>query len=217
MTALATPERAEAHLELVPALDDPDATRARSRRGRGRPGRRGARGARGRSPVAGPAEALRTLDRRRAPPDSPRGAGARAAEGRRRRGGEAKADRVEPQARHVDHPQLHEGRRAAPRSDPGGQPRPHPRRREVRLQDGLQAFDVRDLVDPPVGYARARRSGPNDPPAGPRRRAGAPPSAHATSTCAEVQPRADASGACERVGIWKRSGLRTCWISSRCR
>ena len=85
-----------------------------------------------------------------------------------------KPDRVEPAPRHVDHAQLHQGRRAAPRPDPGGQPRPDPRGREVRLQAGLQAFDVRDLVDPPGGHPRARRPGPHDPAARPRRRAGAP-------------------------------------------
>ena len=150
--------------------------RARRRRRRGgRGGRRGRARRRGRrrTPTrctrcprrrhAGSAQALRALDRRRPAPDARRGARARPAQGRGRRGGEARADRGEPPPRDVDHAQLHEGRRPAPRPDPGGQPRPDPRGREVRLPDGLQAFDVRDLVDPPVGHPRARRPGPHDP------------------------------------------------------
>ena len=103
-----------------------------------------------------------------------RGARARPPQGRGRRGGQAPADRVEPPARDVDHPQLHAGRGAAARPHPGGQPRPHPRGREVRLHARLQAFDLRDLVDPPGDLPRAGRAGPDDPPAGARRRSGAP-------------------------------------------
>ena len=101
----------------------------------------------GRGGHAGSAEALRPPDRRRPAPDAGRGARARPAQGRGRRGGEAPADRVQPAPRDVDHAQLHEGRRAAARPDPGGQPRADPRRREVRLQARLQALDLRDLVD----------------------------------------------------------------------
>jgi len=43
------------------------------------------------------------------------------------------------------------------------------RGREVRLQDGLQAFDVRDVVDPPVSDACSRRPGSHDPAPRPRR------------------------------------------------
>ena len=57
-----------------------------------------------------------------------------------------------------------------PRPDPGGHDRARPRRREVRLPQGLQVLDVRDVVDPPGGRARARRQGPDDPHARPRRR-----------------------------------------------
>ncbi len=44
------------------------------------------------------------------------------------------------------------------------------RRREVRLSQGLQVLDVRDLVDPPGDRARARRQGAHDPHPGARRR-----------------------------------------------
>ena len=66
------------------------------------------------------------------------GARARPPQGRGRRGREAPADRVEPPPRDVDHAQLHEGRRAAPGPDPGGQPRPDPRGGEVRLPMGYK-------------------------------------------------------------------------------
>ena len=127
-----------------------------------------------------------------------RGARAGPPQGRGRRGRQAPADRGEPPPRHVDHAELHEGRRAAPRPDPGGQPRPDPRGREVRLPHGLQALDLRDLVDPPGRHPRARRPGPDDPPAGARRRAGAPPDALAPRPRAEAQPRPDGRRARQR-------------------
>ena len=59
---------------------------------------------------------------------------------------------------------------------------------------GLQALDLRDLVDPPGGHPRARRPGPHDPPARPRRRAGAPRAARAPAAGAEAEPRPDGRG-----------------------
>ena len=133
---------------------------------------------------------------------------ARPAQGPRRRAREAPPDRVQPSPRDVDHAQLHEGRRAASRPDPGRQPRPDPRGREVRLQDGLQALDLRDLVDPPGRHARARRPGPDDPASRPRRRAGAPGAALAprssrrssTATRRSTRSPTDAGFTPERVG-----------------
>jgi RNA polymerase primary sigma factor len=43
---------------------------------------------------------------------------------------------------------LHRARHAVPGPDPGREPRSDPRRREVRLHQGLQVLDVRDVVDP---------------------------------------------------------------------
>ena len=57
-----------------------------------------------------------------------------------------------------------------PRPDPGGDDRPRPRRGEVRLAQGLQVLDLRDLVDPPGGRPRDRGQGADDPDAGARRR-----------------------------------------------
>src|SRR5207248_808693 len=81
--------------------------------------------------------------------------------------------------------------------DPGGQPRPDPRGREVRLPDGLQALDVRDLVDPPGRDPRARRPGPDDPASRSRGRAGAAADARAPHADAEAEPRSDAPRARE--------------------
>ena len=50
-------------------------------------------------------------------------------------------------------------RHAVPGPDPGGQRRPHARRREVRLAPRLQVLDVRDVVDPPGDHPRHRRPG----------------------------------------------------------
>ena len=60
----------------------------------------------------------------------------------------------QPPARDVDHAQLHEGRRAAPRPDPGGQHGADPRGREVRLQ--ARASSSRRT--PPGGSARRSRA-----------------------------------------------------------
>ena len=50
-----------------------------------------------------------------------------------------------------------------PRPHPGGEPRAHPGRREVRLPQGLQVLDLRHLVDPPGRDAGDRRQGPHHP------------------------------------------------------
>jgi len=60
------------------------------------------------------------------------------------------------------------------------------------IQEGnlglIRAVDVRDLVDPPVRDACSCRPGSHDPPPRPRRRASAPPASHASPARAEVQP-----------------------------
>jgi hypothetical protein len=55
-------------------------------------------------------------------------------------------------------------RAAPPRPDPGGQPRPDARRREVRLAQGLQVLDLRHVVDPPGHHPRHRQHRPHHPP-----------------------------------------------------
>ncbi|CAA9493336.1 MAG: RNA polymerase sigma factor RpoD, partial [uncultured Solirubrobacteraceae bacterium] len=57
-----------------------------------------------------------------------------------------------------------------PRPDPGGDARPRARGREVRLPQGLQVLDLRDVVDPPGDRPRAGRQGAHHPHPGPRGR-----------------------------------------------
>src|SRR5205823_3954687 len=78
--------------------------------------------------------------------------------------------------------------------DPGGQPRPNPGRREIRLQARLQAFDLRDLVDSPGDHPCAGRPGPDDPAARARRRAGAQGHARPPRARPEAEPRGAAAG-----------------------
>ena len=169
--------------------------------------------ARTREPLSGstrrPAQAVR-------PPAQPPaahpagGARARAPQGPRRRGREAAADRVEPAARDVDHAQLHEGGGAAARPDPGGKPRPDPRRRALRLPDGLPPLDVRDLVDQAGDHARARRPGPHDPAAGARRRPGAARVPGAAAARAEAQPRSRRPRRSRPRAASRRPASRSC-------
>ena len=55
------------------------------------------------------------------------------------------------------------------RPDPGGHHRADPRRREVRLAQGLQVLDLRDVVDQAGRAARRRQQGAHDPHPGARR------------------------------------------------
>ena len=63
----------------------------------------------------------------------------------------------------VDREGVPRPRPLVPRPHPGGLARAHPRGREVRLPQGLQVLDVRDVVDPPGRHPRDRRQGAHDP------------------------------------------------------
>ena len=150
----------------------PGARRAADRgrlggRGRGRAGRRGGRGAGGLDRLA-PA----LPQGRRPGRPAHRRAGGRAGEAHRARRPprEAGDGRGQPPPRRLDREALPQPGAAVPRSDPGGDDRARARRGEVRLPQGLQVLDVRDVVDPPGGRACARRQGPDDPDARARRR-----------------------------------------------
>ena len=121
------------------------------------------------------------------------GAGGRAREAHRARrpSREAGDDRGEPAPRRLDREALPQPGPALPRSDPGGHDRPRPRRREVRLPQGLQVLDVRDVVDPPGGRARARRQGADDSHARPRRREAQQDRAFGAQASRRARPRAD--------------------------
>ena len=86
--------------------------------------------------------------------DRPGGGRAREADRARRSRREAEDGRVEPPARGPDREDLPQPGAAVPRPDPGGDAGPRPRGGEVRLPQGLQVLDLRDVVDPP-GVARA--------------------------------------------------------------
>ena len=116
-------------------------------------------------------------------------------QGSRRRGRQAPPDRVQPAPRDLDRQGVRALRAAAARPDPGRQPRPHPCSREVRLHEGLQALDLRHLVDPPVHVARNRRPGPHDPPARARRGHGQAPASHQSRAHAGARPRRHRRGA----------------------
>ena len=78
--------------------------------------------------------------------------------------------RGQPAPRRLDREELPQPGPAVPRPDPGGNDRARARGGEVRLPQGLQVLDLRDVVDPPGRRARARRQGAHDPHAGARRR-----------------------------------------------
>ena len=117
---------AEPRLELLPALD----AVANDGEGGGESLRRRSRPRRTHQALRAPDRGGRLLTAVEAR--------ARTAQGCRRRGSQAKADRVEsPLVMSIT--RSYEGERAVSRPDPGGQPRPHPCDREVRLPARLQA------------------------------------------------------------------------------
>ena len=158
----------------------------------------------------GRAPALHAGDRPLSAPDQ--GAGDRAEPAGRARGprGEGADDQLEPAARRLDREALPGPRPHAPRPDPGGHHRPDPRRREVRLAQGLQVLDLRDLVDPPGRAARRRQQVARDPRARAHRRA------RAAHLACRARPRAAARPHAHRRGGRRRGAdhRRRRW--SRC-
>ena len=78
---------------------------------------------------------------------------------------------------------------ARPRA--GGQPRAHPRGREVRLHEGLQVLHVRDVVDPPGDHPCDRRPGAHHPHPGAHGRDDEQGAARAAPDAAGARARAD--------------------------
>ena len=103
-------------------------------------------------------------------------------------------DRGQPPPRRLDREGLPRPRALVPRPDPGGLARADPRGREVRLPQGLQVLDVRDVVDPPGGHARDRRQGAHDPDPGAHGREAEQGRAHRAPARAAARPRAAAGG-----------------------
>ena len=95
--------------------------------------------------------------------DGRAGGGAREARRSGGQGREGPPRQLEPAARRLDREALPGTRPDAARPDPGRDHRADPRRREVRLAEGVQVLDVRDVVDPPSGAARRREQGAHHP------------------------------------------------------
>ena len=128
-------------------------------------------------------------------------------------------DRGEPPPRRLDREELPRPRPLVPRPDPGGLARPDPRGREVRLPQGLQVLDVRDLVDPPGRHARDRRQGADDPDPRPHGREAEQGRAHRAPARPAPRPRAAARGdrARARDDAPRRCARSCAWRSSRSR
>ena len=81
------------------------------------------------------------------------------------------------------------------------------RRREVRLAQGVQVLDVRDMVDPPGDQPWHRQQRSHDPPPGQRRRHARPPAKGPVAPGSEVRPPGYAGRARPRG----RDAARTRW------
>ena len=144
------------------------------------------------------------LPARRAPPPAAerRGGGrARQAHRARRPSGQGAHGQLEPAPRRLAGEEVPGPRARAARPDPGGHPRPDPRRREVRLAQGLQVLDLRDLLDPPGDPARPRQPGPHDPDPGSHRPARAQDRAGGARAGGQARPAADRRGGRSRRPI----------------
>ena len=76
-------------------------------------------------------------------------------------------DQREPAPRGVDREEVLQPRHGPAGPHPGGQCRPDPRRREVRVRTRLQVLHVRNVVDPAGRDPRHRGPGPDHPDPGP--------------------------------------------------
>ena len=114
----------------------------------------------------------------------------------------------QPAPRRVTREALHRPWHAAAGPDPGGQPGPDPRGGEVRLHQGLQVLDLRDVVDPSGHHPRHGRPGPHHPPPRPPRRAGEQARADQARPAPDARPRGHARGAREGVGPQGRQDRR---------
>ena len=96
--------------------------------------------------------------------------------------GQGAARELQPAPGDLERPQVPGPRSAAARPDSGGNPRTDPRRREVRLAQGLQVLHVRHVLDPPGDPTCAGQPRPDDPDTGPPRPARAPDRARADAS-----------------------------------
>ena len=172
------------------------------------------------------AAAVPARDRAGAAADGGAGDLAGEADRARRPDREAADDRGQPAARRVDREGLPRARPDVPRPDPGGIARPDPGGGEVRLPQGLQVLDVRDVVDPPGRHAGDRRQGAHDPDPGAHGREAEQGDPHRASAGAAAGPRAAAgrdrhraaherSSRCARSSAWRSCRSRSSGRSAR--
>ena len=100
--------------------------------------------------------------------DGGRGGRARQAHREGRPRGQGADDQLEPAAGRLAGPALPGPRPVDGGPGPGGNARPDPRGREVRLAARIQVLHLRDALDPPGDPARAAEPRPDDPGPGPR-------------------------------------------------
>ena len=103
-------------------------------------------------------------------------------------------DRGQPAPGGQHRQEVHRPRHELPGPHPGGQHRPHPGGREVRLREGLQVQHLRDVVDPAGDHARHRRPGAHDPHPGPHGGDHQPPDPRQPHPAPGAGPRADRGG-----------------------
>ena len=144
-----------------------------------------------------------------APPaaDARAGGRARQADRARRPRRQGTARELEPPARDLERTQVPGTRSATARPDPGGDPRADSGGREVRLPQGLQVLDVRDVLDPRVDPARDREPCADDPDPGAHRPARAQDRARHAGADRAARTRADRRGDRRRPPRWTS---RTC-------
>ena len=94
---------------------------------------------------------------------------------------------------------LHRARHDVPGPHPGGERRPDPRGREVRLHQGLQVLDLRHLVDPAGDHPRHGRLRSHHPAARPPGRAGQQGGPHPAPHAPGAGARAHRRGARPRA------------------
>ncbi len=123
-----------------------------------------------------------------------------------RPGGSRDAHLGQPPPRGLDRQEVHRARHVLPGPHPGGQHRPHPRGREVRLREGLQVLDLRHVVDPAGHHARHRRPGAHDPHPGPHGGDHQPAHPRLARPAPGARPRADRGG--DRLRHDRRPGVR---------
>ena len=108
-------------------------------------------------------------------------------------------DRGQPSARGLHRQEVPRARAAAPRPHPGGQPRPDPRGREVRLAAGFKFSTYATWwIRQAIARASRTRSGPS-PAAGARARAPAAADEGRPRAARRAQSRADRRGARARL------------------